>query len=131
MVLEELNRRLPCAPACLLFVLCFQESLRLRMAVIASQPTAEEMKQELFGVHLFGVVGFGELWNECIEPDGDTLYTIGDRQDRGKAWVPEDGVICFNYGGPDHCFNAYRDGEGFSIPRERDNLANDENSRKC
>ena len=81
--------------------------------VIASQPTAEEMKQELFGVHLFGVVGFGELWNECIEPDGDTLYTIGDRQDRGKAWVPEDGVICFNYGGPDHCFNAYRDGEGF------------------
>ena len=84
-----------------------------QQAVIASQPTAEEMKQELFGVHLFGVVGFGELWNECIEPDGDTLYAIGDRQERGKAWVPEDGVICFNYGGPDHCFDAYRDGEGF------------------
>ena len=84
-----------------------------QQAVIASQPSAEEMRRELFGAHLFGVVGFGELWNECIEPDGDTLYTIGDRQERGRAWVPDDGVICFNYGGPDHCFEAYRDGEGF------------------
>ena len=98
----------------LLTVLCLVPGIAVaQQSVIASQPSAEEMKQELFGVHLFGVVGFGELWNECIEPDGDTLYTIGDRQERGKAWVPEDGVICFNYGGPDHCFSAYRDGEGF------------------
>ena len=81
--------------------------------VIGTQPTAQEMKQELFGVHLFGTVGIGELWNECIEPDGDTLYTISGRQERGKAWVPDDGVICFNYGGPDHCFNAYRSSDGF------------------
>ncbi len=82
-------------------------------SVIGGQPSAEEMKQELFGAHLFGVVGIGQLWNECIEPDGDTLYTIEDVQERGKAWIPGDGVICFNYGGPDHCFNAYRSRDGF------------------
>ena len=76
-------------------------------------PSAEQMKKDLFGVHLFGTVGFGELWNECIEPDGDTLYTIGDQQERGKATIPEDGTICFNYGGPDHCFRAYLDRDGY------------------
>jgi len=75
---------------------------------------AEDMRKELFGAHLFGTVDYGETWNECIEPDGDTLYTIGGREVRGKAWVPSDGRICFTYGdGIDHCFSAIRDGDGW------------------
>lgn len=76
---------------------------------VYTPPSAEQLRQELFGVHLFGTVDYGETWNECIEPDGDTLYTLGDREIRGKAWIPEDGRICFNYGdGVDHCFAAIR-----------------------
>ena len=84
-------------------------------SVIGGQPSADDIKSELFGAHLFGVVGIGESWNECIERDGDTLYTRDDVQERGKAWVPEDGVICFNYGGPDHCFSVYRSAKGFVL----------------
>lgn len=77
-------------------------------------PTAEEMQKELFGAHLYGLVDFGETWNECIETDGDTLYTIGGRERRGKAWIPEDGRICFTYGdGEDHCFAAIRTADGW------------------
>lgn len=83
--------------------------------VIGGQPSADDIQSELFGAHLFGVVGIGEHWNECIEPDGDTLYTIGDVQEKGKAWVPQDGEICFNYGGPDHCFSVYRSAKGFVL----------------
>ena len=79
-----------------------------------TRPSAEELQEELFGVHLFGVVDGGEIWNECIEKDGDTLYTIGDRQSRGKAWIPQDGWICFNYGDDsDHCFTAIRNKNGW------------------
>lgn len=68
-------------------------------------PSVEELQRDLFGVHLFGTVDYGETWNECIEPDGDTLYTIGQREARGKAWIPADGRICFTYGdGVNHCF---------------------------
>lgn len=79
----------------------------------ARQLSAEEMQQQLFGVHLFGTVNGGEIWNECIETDGDTLYTIGGRQERGKAWVSPTAKICFNYGNSlNHCFDAYEvDGE--------------------
>ena len=80
---------------------------------LGRQMTAEELEQEMFGVHLFGTVGAGQIWNECIEPDGDTLYTFGESQSRGKAWIPDDESICFNYGGPDHCFQAYRSRDGY------------------
>lgn len=77
-------------------------------------PSAEELREALFGVHLFGVVDGGETWNECIEKDGDTLYTIGDVQSRGKAWVPEAGWICFNYGDDrDNCFTTIRTENGW------------------
>ena len=77
-------------------------------------PSVEELQTELFGVHLFGVVDGGEIWNECIETDGDTLYTFGDRQLRGKAWIPEAGKICFTYGDNiSHCFAAIRDQDGW------------------
>ena len=79
------------------------------------QPAAEELQRELFGVHLYGEVGGNERWNECIEPDGDTRYQIGDRDVRGRAWIPADGAICFNYGGPNHCFSVHRNGEGYAF----------------
>jgi len=79
-----------------------------------SPPSAEELREALFGVHLFGTVDFGEIWNECIEKDGDTLYTIGGREVRGKAWIPSDGRICFTYGDDvDHCFAAIPTDDGW------------------
>ncbi len=77
--------------------------------------TPDEARAELFGVHLYGVLAGSERpWDECIEPDGYTRYSIDGRVKRGRLWIdPEEGA-CFTYDGATaSCFKVYRHGDGY------------------
>ena len=89
--------------------------------------SAEEMRQELFGVHMFGVETSTQMrWDECIEPNGRTVYRFafpGEEvpySQNGQLRVTDDGLACFSYPSegeePDwSCFRALRRGEGYAF----------------
>lgn len=77
--------------------------------------TANELKKEMYGVKMEGVAGISDLpWTECIEPDGDTVYSYQGVQLVGHFSVGDDGLACFNYGEQGatsrNCFSVYREG---------------------
>ena len=78
--------------------------------------TAEEARRELLGVELAGVnEADGDVWRECIEPGGRTVYRRGGEVQAGRLEVRPDGQACFNYP-PDtywSCFDVVREGENY------------------
>ena len=86
--------------------------------------SAQEVRDELFGVHMFGVTDtLGFDWDECIEPSGLTVYRTIDADDpqpysqQGLLQVNDLGMACFSYppnGDPSpSCFQVYRNGDGY------------------
>ncbi len=86
--------------------------------------SAQEVRDELFGVHMFGVTDtLGFDWDECIEPSGLTVYRTIDADDpqpysqQGLLQVNDLGMACFSYppnGDPaPSCFQVYRSGDGY------------------
>lgn len=86
--------------------------------------TAQEVRDELFGVHMFGVTDtLGFDWDECIEPSGLTVYRTVNTDDpqpysqQGLLEVDTLGQACFSYppnGDPaPSCFQVYRNGDGY------------------
>lgn len=78
--------------------------------------SSEELENEMYGVELSGVAGISDLpWTECIEPDGDTVYTYQGVQLVGKMKVRPGGLACFDYGqrtnATQNCFSVMRNGE--------------------
>jgi hypothetical protein len=86
--------------------------------------TAAELKAALFGVHLYGVAGEGAgmRWDECIEPDGDTLYTTPTGEMHGRLTIAARGLACFAYDDDDfrtaECFTMRRNKDGFVFSGE-------------
>lgn len=85
---------------------------------------AQELRAEMLGVHLYGVESSsGIKWDECIAPDGATVYTVrppfghAPIVDQGRLQVTDDGQMCFSYppqGDPEPaCFRALRRTEGY------------------
>lgn len=86
--------------------------------------TSDEMRQQLFGVHLYGrELGTGVEVDECIEPGGLTVYRVHDPgeevpySEQGRLRILETTQACFAYP-PDsrdnvHCFRVYRYGAGY------------------
>ncbi len=85
---------------------------------------SDELRQEIFGIHLFGhEMRSGMLFDECIEPSGETVYRT--RQDEtaqpysepGQLEITELAQACFSYppkGDPGPaCFRVFRYGDGF------------------
>lgn len=77
--------------------------------------TAEVMREELFGIRMSGtVVGYGQAWQECIEPGGRTLYEIGDYISEGVMEITADAQACFTYPGTGtSCFRGQRSPRGY------------------
>ncbi len=79
--------------------------------------SAGDVQKELFGVHMRGVMGVSDTpWSECIEPDGDTVYRVGDKIMTGKAYTGDGGALCFSYEAQaervENCFSVSRDVNG-------------------
>lgn len=84
--------------------------------------TSEEMKSELFGIHMWGVETSSQMrWDECIDPTGRTVYRVelpgepAPYSENGKLRIEDGGLACFSYP-PDSdpepaCFRAMRRGE--------------------
>ena len=82
--------------------------------------SASEMREELFGISMMGVVGGdpnGTVpWEECVDPDGHTRYSVGNQEPSvGVMTVSESGHACFNYGSADHCFRVARRGDNYTF----------------
>lgn len=75
--------------------------------------TAGEIKKDWFGIVMSGVTREAqERWTECIEPDGDTVYTHQGRPlMRGKMWTQAGDLVCFAYEDTEFldssCFSAW------------------------
>lgn len=105
----------------LLVVGLFSAAVSLAPALaesLQSVLTSDDIKEEIFGVHLEGVAGISDLpWTECIEPDGDTIYSYQGKTLTGKMRINEEyDLVCFDYEGrgqsPLNCFSVMRDGKG-------------------
>lgn len=90
-------------------LICFAAS----HGAAAERLSAEEVRSYIMGAHLFGVVeGTQQAWNECIEPDGSTVYQIAGQRVGGQARVDGIGRACFIYphSGSPSCFHVERIG---------------------
>lgn len=85
--------------------------------------TVAEAKAALFGIHLYGTTtDFGMKWDECIEPDGDTLYTTPEGQMHGRLTISPRGYACFAYEDTGfrapQCFVVWRNKDGLALTSE-------------
>lgn len=74
-----------------------------------------EAKTALFGIEMQGYSPtLGISWKECIQPNGETLYTTPDGVRNGKLLVSPRGEACFSYDDDDYasisCFITTRNG---------------------
>jgi hypothetical protein len=85
---------------------------------------AKDLRAEMFGVHLYGVESdSGIKWDECIAPDGATVYTVRPPfghppiVDEGRLAITDAGQMCFSYppvGDPEPaCFRVVRRPDGY------------------
>ncbi|MEM8854918.1 MAG: hypothetical protein AAGD34_14540 [Pseudomonadota bacterium] len=87
--------------------------LATSQAAAAERLSGDEVRSYIFGAHLFGTVeGTDQPWNECIEPDGSTVYQIAGERVGGQATVDGIGRACFIYphSGSQSCFFVERVG---------------------
>ncbi|MEM6626400.1 MAG: hypothetical protein AAF719_06820 [Pseudomonadota bacterium] len=80
----------------------------------------DEARRELFGVRLAGVTSFSaDPWWECVEPDGDTVYSFAGWEQRGRLEISNDAQACFRYDTDNyesqHCFAVTRRGDGYAF----------------
>ena len=76
-----------------------------------------EAKGALFGIEMQGYSPtLGISWKECIQPNGETLYTTPDGVRNGRLMVSPAGQACFSYEDDDYasisCFTTTRNGPG-------------------
>ena len=74
-----------------------------------------EAKASLFGIEMQGYSPTqGISWKECIQPNGETLYTTPDGVRNGRLLVSPAGQACFSYEDDDYasisCFTTTRNG---------------------
>ena len=103
-----------------LVCLTFPASADRGVRSIARVMSAAEVKNELFGVHLAGEAGItASQWNECIEPDGRTVYQLDGVEMIGRMSVTSEGLACFAYEHLDFqnpsCFRVSRSSDGYSF----------------
>ena len=86
--------------------------------------TTEDLEKELFGTHLFGhLMGSDIPFDECIEPDGETVYrfapdsTVIGYSSPGMMVVTPLAQACFSYPPDDDpnpsCFRVFRYQDGY------------------
>lgn len=94
----------------------------------AAQPmqmlTTDELNEELLGAHLFGyLMGSDLAFDECIEPEGETVYRVAPGSENigyseiGKIVVTPLAQACFSYP-PENdsepsCFRVFRYKDGY------------------
>jgi hypothetical protein len=74
-----------------------------------------ETKAALYGIEMQGYSPtFGMSWKECIQPNGETLYTTPDGIMNGRLLVSPRGEACFSYEDDDYatisCFTTTKNG---------------------
>lgn len=94
----------------------------------AAQPmqmlTTNELKDEFLGTHLFGhLMGSDIPFDECIEPDGETVYrfapgsAVMGYSNAGKMTITLLAQACFSYPPEEDpkpsCFRVFRYGDGY------------------
>lgn len=111
-------------------VLCLTLAAGAPALAERSQPgellSPEELRAEIFGVHLYGYEeNAGFLWDECIEPNGGTVYRTGSENDAsryselGQLEIRSSGQACFSY--PPRtdplptCFDVMRTEDGYAF----------------
>lgn len=81
--------------------------------------SAAELRVELYGVRLAGVAGLDQApWEECIEPDGTSVYRFRGVEQVGFMHIHDNGVVCFDYGQghqSTNCFRVSRRGDGYTF----------------
>ncbi|WP_300056075.1 hypothetical protein [uncultured Roseobacter sp.] len=86
--------------------------------------TSDDLEAELPGTHLFGhLMGSNISFDECIEPDGETVYRFAPESaeigysNPGQMVITPLAQACFSYP-PDNdpnpsCFRVFRYGDGY------------------
>lgn len=74
----------------------------LAATAAAAQPSghmsAPEVRRIFFGIDMQGMhQPSGDVWRECIDPDGKTAYWLRGAFDEGRLTVRRDGSLCFSY----------------------------------
>lgn len=60
--------------------------------------SAQALKNALFGKEISGTIAeTGQSWRECIDPDGNTRFTLGNRTINGRLRVDASNQACFAY----------------------------------
>jgi hypothetical protein len=82
--------------------------------------SASELRRELFGVELSGLVRGTELrWRECVDPRGTTRYSFEGDIRNGRLEIRGTDQACFAYEDTGFrnwaCWRARRDGENIEF----------------